>query len=175
MPSWSDAPSSGWSYRLVARLPTLAPVPDPSTARRRRRDRRGRGLRGPLLPDGVPGSRSRAEQFDELVVAELTRVVRRFRTELAELDVLVDEVPPPGADGADGTGADAADAVRLFRTVPAAEGRPARLVVHRRPVEARARGLRAREDLVHHVVVEAVAELLGIAPEDVDPDHDDLP
>jgi len=137
-------------------------VPDPSTTRRRRRDRRGRGLRGPLLPDQLPGARSRAAQFDELVVAELSRVVRRFRAELDELDVLVDDVPP-----------DDGDEVRLFRTSPAAEGRPARLVVHRRPVEARARGVRAREDLVHHVVVEAVAELLGLSPEDVDPDHDD--
>jgi predicted Zn-dependent protease with MMP-like domain len=137
-------------------------VPDPSTARPSRRDRRGRGLRGPLLPDDLPGARSRAEQFDELVVAELTRVTRRFRAELDDLDVLVEEVPPDGDEE-----------VRLFRTSPAAEGRPARLVVHRRPVEARARGVRAREDLVHHVVVEAVAELLGLSPEDVDPDHDD--
>jgi predicted Zn-dependent protease with MMP-like domain len=137
-------------------------VPEPSTARRRRRDRRGRGLRGPLLPDALPGARSRAEQFDELVVAELSRVARRFRAELDDLDVLVDEVPP-----------DDGEVVRLFRTSPAAEGRPARLVVHRRPVEARARGVRAREALVHHVVVEGVAEVLGLSPEDVDPDHDD--
>jgi predicted Zn-dependent protease with MMP-like domain len=139
-------------------------VPDPSTARRRRRDRRGRGLRGPLLPGDLPGARSRAEQFDELVVAELTRVLRRFSTELDDLDVLVDEVPP--ADG---------EEVRLFRTTRAAEGRPARLVVHRRPVEARGRGTRAREDLVHDVVVEGVAELLGLSPEEVDPDHDGDP
>ena len=47
---------------------------------------------------------------------------------------------------------------------------------HRRPVESRARGHRAREDLVHAVVVEAVADLLGLAPEDVYPDDDgDLP
>jgi predicted Zn-dependent protease with MMP-like domain len=137
-------------------------VPDPSTPRRRRRDRRGRGLRGPLLPGELPGARSRGEQFDELVVAELTRVAGRFRDELGVLDVLVDEVPQ-----------DDGEEVRLFRTSAAAEGRPARLVVHRRPVEARARGVRAREDLVRHVVVEGVAELLGLSPEDVDPDHDD--
>jgi predicted Zn-dependent protease with MMP-like domain len=137
-------------------------VPDPSTARRRRRGRRGRGLRGPLLPDELPAARSRSEQFDELVVTELARVVRRFRTELDDLDVLVDEVPPEGGEE-----------VLLFRTSPASGGRPARLVVHRRPVEARARGDRTREDLVHQVVVEAVAELLGLSPEDVDPDHDD--
>ncbi len=139
-------------------------LPDRPSSPRRRRDRRGRGLRGPLLPDGLPATRSRGEQFDELVVAELTRVAHRFRAELADLDLLVDDVPAT----------DDTDEVRLFRTSPAADGRRARLVVHRRPVESRSRGgVRAREDLVHHVLVEAVAELLGLAPEDVDPDHDD--
>ncbi|MEO7981165.1 MAG: hypothetical protein ABI807_09780 [Sporichthyaceae bacterium] len=141
-------------------MPDLPDLPSPP---RRRRDRRGRGLRGPLLPDGLPAARSRGEQFDELVVAELTRVARRFRAELVDLDLLVDDVPAT----------DDADEVRLFRTSPATDGRRARLVVHRRPVESRSQGVRAREDLVHHVVVEAVAELLGLAPEDVDPDHDD--
>ncbi len=99
------------------------------------------------------------------MAAELIRLAQRFGTELAEVDVLVEEVPPEDAGE-----------VRLYRTSPATGGRPARLVVHRRPVESRARGHRAREDLVHAVVVEAVADLLGLAPEDVDPDHDgDLP
>ena len=34
----------------------------------RRRDRRGRGLRGSLLPGDLPAARSRSEQFDELVL-----------------------------------------------------------------------------------------------------------
>ncbi len=128
----------------------------------RRRDRRGRGLRGPLLPGELPAALSRAEHFDELVAGELARVARRFRTELADLDLMVDDVPQE--DGGE---------VVLYRVAPAADGRPARLVVHRRPVEARARGPRAREDLVHDVVVEAVAELLGLTPGDVDPEHED--
>lgn len=139
-------------------------MPDPTTgrsARRGRRDRRGRGLRGPLLPSELPGALTRADVFDELVVAELARLVRRYGDRLTDVDVLVVDVP---ADG---------DEVQLFRARPAAEGRPGRIVVHRRPVEARATGVRAREALVHHVVVEAVAELLGVPPEEVDPEHED--
>jgi hypothetical protein len=46
-------------------------------------------------------------------------------------------------------------------------------VVYRRAVEARARGVRARETLVHEVVVERLAELLGVDPETVDPEIGD--
>lgn len=43
------------------------------------------------------------------------------------------------------------------------------MVVYRRPVELRAKGRDERALLVHEVVVEQVAELLGLAPESVDP------
>jgi predicted Zn-dependent protease with MMP-like domain len=63
--------------------------------------------------------------------------------------------------------------VPLGRSEPAAGGEPARIVVYRRAVEARARNHRARETLVHEVVVEQFAELLGLDPDTVDPDADD--
>ena len=49
------------------------------------------------------------------------------------------------------------------------KGRPARIVVYRRPVEIRTKNRDERALLVHEVVVEQVAELLGLAPESVDP------
>ena len=128
----------------------------------RSRDRRGRGLRGPLLPTGMPAARSRAAQFDDLVLDAVERVSRRWGTALQEVEVAVEDVPPA-----------AADEVSLSRAEPATADRPARIVVHRRPVEARASGARAREDLVHDAVVDAVADLLGMSPDDVDPDRDD--
>ena len=42
-----------------------------SRPRRRRRDRRGRGLRMPLYPSGSPAARTRAERFDALVLEAL--------------------------------------------------------------------------------------------------------
>jgi predicted Zn-dependent protease with MMP-like domain len=128
----------------------------------RSRDRRGRGLRGPLLPAGLPAARSRADQFDDLVLDAVERVSRRWGSALQEVEVAVEDVPPA-----------ASDEVSLSRAEPATADRPARIVVHRRPVEARASGARAREDLVHDAVVDAVADLLGMSPDDVDPDRDE--
>ena len=53
--------------------------------------------------------------------------------------------------------------------VAARDGRRARVVVYRRPVEIRTKGRDERAALVHEVVVEQVAELLGLTPETVDP------
>jgi predicted Zn-dependent protease with MMP-like domain len=137
-------------------------VTDRPPHRPRRRDRRGRGLRGPLLPAGLPAARSRAAQFDDLVLDAVDRVSRRWGAELHDVEVAVEDVPPAGAEG-----------VSLSRAEPATADRPARIVVHRRPVESRATGLQAREDLVHDAVVEAVADLLGMSPDVVDPERDD--
>jgi hypothetical protein len=59
--------------------------------------------------------------------------------------------------------------VPLGGIVPAREGRVARVVVYRRPVEIRTKGRDERAALVHEVVVEQIAELLGLNPETVDP------
>ncbi|RJK95502.1 metallopeptidase family protein [Vallicoccus soli] len=141
--------------------------------RGRRRDRRGRGVRGPLSPPEVPLSRSRAERFDDLVLDAVERLERDWSRELADVEFAVEEVPPAGLPAP----ADpAADPVPLGRSVPAGAegaGSPARVVVFRRPVEARAPEERELALLVHEVVVEQVAELLGLEPETVDPDHRD--
>ena len=60
---------------------------------RRSRDRHGRGLRGPLYPATLPAARSRAERFDALVIEALEPIEARWRTELTQLDVAVDDVP----------------------------------------------------------------------------------
>ena len=132
------------------------------TRRPARRDRRGRGLRGPLAPGDLPLSLTRAEQFDELVLTAVTRLERRWADQLAVIEVAVEDVPGPGADP-----------VPLGRSEVATLDRPARLVVYRRPVEARARSRGAREDLVHAVVVDQLAELLGLDRATVDPELDD--
>lgn len=129
---------------------------------RPRRDRHGRGLRGVLLPAGLPGARTRAEAFDELVLDVVDDLSQRWGTELADVDVVVEDVP-----------ALEAEAVTLSRAEPATDEAPARIVVHRRPVESRARSALVREALVLDAVVEAFADLMGLAPEDVDPDRAD--
>ncbi|MCQ4046450.1 metallopeptidase family protein [Streptantibioticus rubrisoli] len=138
------------------------PVPPPTQRAARRRDRHGRGMRGPLAPPQVPLSVSRSDAFDDLVRDAAERLERRW-PQLAEVEFAVQDVPPPSPD---------IDSVPLGQLITAgASGRGPRnrIVVYRRPVEIRAKGRDERALLVHEVVVEQVAELLGLSPENVDP------
>ena len=59
----------------------------------RKVSRRGRDMRGPLLPPTVPGWRSRAERFDMAVLEAYEPIERRWQERLSGLDVAVDEIP----------------------------------------------------------------------------------
>ncbi|MER7170744.1 metallopeptidase family protein [Streptomyces mesophilus] len=146
-----------------------SPVPPrPTEPRPRRRDRHGRGMRGPVAPPQVPLSASRAELFTDLVQDSVERLERRL-PQLADIEFLVLEVPrtqaPAGAPDEDFGGG----GVPLGGIIPAQDGKPGRVVVYRRPVEIRTKSRDERAALVHEVVVEQVAELLGLSPESVDP------
>ncbi|MFF3291863.1 metallopeptidase family protein [Streptomyces sp. NPDC003023] len=135
-----------------------SPVPPrPAEPRPRRRDRHGRGMRGPVAPPQVPLAASRAETFRDLVQDSVERLERHW-PQLAEVDFLVLDVP-----------ASPDESVPLGSAVQATKDRPARIMVYRRPVEIRTKNRDERALLVHEVVVEQVAELLGLAPESVDP------
>ena len=95
----------------------------------------------------------------------MERLERRWSAQIADVEFAVEDVPPEEGPGAGG------EPVPLGRVVPGAGTRPPRVVVHRRPVESRALDLRELGSLVHDVVVEQVAELLGLEPEVVDPDY----
>src|SRR5579859_7431212 len=144
----------------------------------RRRDRHGRGLRGPLAPAGSPLCRSRSERFDDLVLAAVAQLEPRWEVELSGVEFAVEEVPttdlPP-----DGLPSDAPEPVPLARLDPAwAEtgdparpARPARIVLYRRPLLARADGEDELSDLVLDVVIEEFARLLGVDPQAIDPGY----
>ncbi|MGW0391882.1 metallopeptidase family protein [Streptomyces sp. NPDC003042] len=137
----------------------------PQEPRTRRRDRHGRGMRGPLAPPQVPLSASRAELFGDLVRDSVERLERRW-PQLAEVEFVIADVPgPPG--GPDSGWND--EAVPLGGLAEARDGRGPRIVVFRRPVEIRAKTRDEKALLVHEIVVEQVAELLGLSPETVDP------
>ncbi|NIJ10743.1 putative Zn-dependent protease with MMP-like domain [Saccharomonospora amisosensis] len=143
--------------------------------RRHRRDRHGRGLRGPLYPATLPAAASRAEKFDALVLDALEPIEARWRHELTKLDVAVDDVPEVRTElpetQADGLLLDGS--VPISRLVPAGvdkTGLPtrARIVLYRRPLEARAKDPTELADLVHDVLVEQVASYLGVEPDIID-------
>lgn len=139
---------------------------------RRRRDRRGRGLRGPLFPSTLPAAASRAEQFDALVVEALDPIEGRWASQLENLDVAVDEVPDVRREP-DDEGLLLDGLVPLSRLVPVGvdrQGLPtrARIVLYRRPLEARAKDPEELAELVHDVLIEQIAAYLGIEPEGLD-------
>ncbi|MFI9310403.1 metallopeptidase family protein [Streptomyces triculaminicus] len=146
--------------------------PRPHGPRPRHRDRHGRGMRGPIAPPQVPLSASRAEAFVDLVQDSAERLERRW-PQLSAVEFLVLEVPvPTGGGGPEGPGVLdllEGDSVPLGRYMAARGDAPDRIIVYRRPVEIRTKARDERALLVHEVVVEQVAELLGLAPESVDP------
>ena len=129
-----------------------------------RRDRHGRGVRGPLMPTKIPRYRRRPELFDAAVLEAYAPIQQQFAVELESLDIAVDTIPrmrlnmdwdsfPPEVvvDGP----------VPLGRIIQAGidiHGYPtrARIVIFRMPIEQR-------------VLTQLVAQYLGITPEDIDP------
>ena len=108
----------------------------------------------------------------------LEPIEARWHGRLTDLDVAVDDVPELGHGSSVAAGSDLADGdvvadreVPLARLVPAGVDRRgtqtrARIVVYRRPLEARAKDSADLADLVHEVLVEQVAHFLGIDPDE---------
>lgn len=129
-----------------------APV---STRQRvRRRDRRARGIRGPLAPRAVPVSRSRATRFDEEVLGAWDLLVAA-RPELQYIEIAVSDVPE-------------ADRPSLVHYDPADAGLPARITVYRWALELRAGTPAQVRALVRDVMTEQAALFLGCAATDLD-------
>lgn len=154
--------------RYVSALPgDRAPGSPGAGGSVRRRDRRGRGIRGPLLPATLPAHRTRAERFDDLVLDSVERLEQRWGRYLDGVEFAVEDVPPSNPAPWESGG------VPLGRSFPAQPGLPPRIVVYRRPVESRAGDADELADLVHEVVVEQVAHHLGRSPDEVDPELGD--
>lgn len=139
-----------------------------STASAPRRDRHGRGLRSPLLPQHVPASRTRAEQFDDAVLEAVADLEDRWPGRLADVEFAVDEVPAVPADGGVTPGPEVVldDRVPLARLIPPGvdgRGRPtkARVVLYRRPLEARSLDPVDLGDLALEVLTELLGDATG--------------
>lgn len=140
----------------------LLPAIPPRRAARRR-DRRGRGLRGPLLPPTLPGWRTRGDEFDDALLAAVQRLEKRWGRRLAKVEFGVEEVPPSDPSPWE------RDAIALGRYFPAdgAAGLTDRIVLYRRPIQSRCEGSTEVALLVEEIVREQVAHLLGRDPEDL--------
>ena len=140
----------------------------------RRRDRHGRGLRGRLVPTDVPLYRSRAQQFDDLVLDAVARLEPRWEAELSGIEFAVQEVPDEEIQGDDLVPVPLAR-IDPGEADPSAHGgaQSPRIVLYRRPLLARAEDEEELSELIFDVVVEEVAELLGLDPDAIDPGYTD--
>lgn len=141
------------------------------------RNLRGRGMRGPLLPQQTPRHRSRSQAFDLAVLDAYAPIQNAFAQQLSGLDLAVDTVPRmrlrsdmtimPDEIIADGP-------VPLGRIVPAGidrQGRPtrARLVIFRMPIEQRCASDEEKAELLSTVLTALVANYLNVDPVEIDP------
>ena len=147
--------------------PSGAPT-EPSSAAMIRRDRRGRGMRGILLPPSAPAWRSRAERFDDAILDAVETLERRVGKKVARIEFAVEEVPPETVDPLSRT-YDDETGVPLASSWAASGSEPARVVLYRRPIESRAPMLEDLEDFVRDLVIEQVADILGVDPDELDP------
>lgn len=142
--------------------------PDAGPPKRRIRDRRGRGMRGPGVRPMVPGRpelRTARERFDDLALDIVTDIDARWQDRLGLVEYAVEDTPQIPDDWSSGT-------VPLSSLVRGSGGTPTRLVLFRRPIEHRCESRADLEAMVLTVVVEQVAELLGIDADQVDPRYD---
>jgi predicted Zn-dependent protease with MMP-like domain len=122
-------------------------------------------MRGPgviPLEPGVPAMKTGGERFDSLVLDLVADLDERWSDQLGLLEYAVEDAPLIPDDWHP-------DTVPLSSLVRGTKGAPTRLVLFRRPIEHRAETRSDLEALVLTVVVEQVAELLGIDAALVDP------
>lgn len=122
-------------------------------------------MRGPaVLPrrPGRPELPTSRERFDDLVLEVVTSVDQRWQDRLGLVEYAVEDTPqlPDDWDS---------DTIPLSSLVRGDGADPTRLVLFRRPIEHRCENRADLEAMVLTIVVEQVAELLGIDPEKVDP------
>ena len=131
----------------------------------RMRDRRDRGHRGPmtlpgpLTPSGVPAHRAARESFDLLVGDVLAALDHHLTAEPDHVDVVVEEVPmlPP----------EWTDDVPLSIVAPGPEG--TRIVLFRMPITHRCASPHDLDELVWTLVLDRLAEVWHLSPDDLDP------
>ena len=126
-------------------------------------------MRGPAVLPRVPGRpelRTRRERFDDLVLSIVTEIEERWQDRLGLVEYAVEDAPQVPDDWTPET-------VPLSSLIRGSGTTPTRLVIFRRPIEHRCETRADLEVMLLTVVVEQIAELLGITPEMVDPRYED--
>ncbi|WP_156926074.1 metallopeptidase family protein [Glycomyces arizonensis] len=141
-----------------------------------RRDRHGRGMRGPLAPSGLPMRRTPVEEFNALVL-QAVNAIERHMTEtmgrhspLGHVEFAVEDVPPQmRAYEADIVESHGVALSKLYPAQPGTAAAAPRIVLYRRPIELRSDSDAELGMLVSSVLVEQLASLLNLPPESLEP------
>jgi hypothetical protein len=136
-----------------------------------RRDRHGRGLRGPLaLPNALTARRAqpphpanKADFFNDAVHDAVDRVGLQCPDALVGITFGIEDVPHFDM-------AWSGDQVPLAAAVEGTADRPGQVVIYRRPLEHRAVRRRGLRILVYRTIVEQLSALTGRSVEEIDPD-----
>ena len=136
-----------------------------------RRDRHGRGLRGPLaLPNSLttrgaqpPHPANKADFFTEAVHDAVDRVGLQCPDVLIGITFGIEDVPHFDM-------AWSGDQVPLAAALEGTADQSAQVVIYRRPLEHRAVSRRGLRILVYRTIVEQLAALTGRSVEEIDPD-----
>lgn len=140
----------------------------------KRRDRHGRGLRGPLAAANLLTGRpvqvrqrvSPADYFVDCLRASLTRTATSCPRALVGVDVGFEDVPSNLHSWQ-------SSQIPLAAATPAVAGSSAKVVLFRRPLEHRVSSRRELRKLVHQTLLEQLSALTGISLDELDPDRPD--
>lgn len=124
-------------------------------------------MRGPAIAPGGhrhPMQRTSAQRFDAIAIAFMQQLWRLWPEALGAVELGVEEVPvlPETWHG---------DSVPLSTYVARRGDTPARLVLLRRPIEHRAEDDTDLRTVIHTVLIDQVAQILGVDPDEVHPGY----
>jgi hypothetical protein len=134
----------------------------------RKRNRHGRGRRGPILDARLPGARTREEHFEDLMIESAERLADRWGERVTAIDFRLMLVP---------NGKVLAKAQAVGARVPwgtnrsGRPGRPERITLYRRPLEDVCPAPSELAECVHMAVVEQLADLWAMDPQEIDPGY----
>jgi predicted Zn-dependent protease with MMP-like domain len=115
-------------------------------------------LPGPLSPGSVPSHRTPRQEFDVLVSGVLGALEKHFAAETEQVNVVVEEAPLLPPEWSDDV-----------PTSTAVHAETARIVLYRLPISQRCSDSDELEDAVWQVVLDRLAEVWQLSPDDIDP------
>lgn len=128
------------------------------------RNRHGRGVRTPMFGARLPRYRTSSGLFDDMVAAQIRRLVQAWPDLVKPVQFAVEDVPPSQPAPWE------SDPSLDSQCFPAGRGLPARVVLYRMPMQMHADTRMDLQWSIRDELVSRLAELYGRRPEEIDPE-----